>query len=368
MKVKTLKLMIPGPVQVDDEVLAALSSPVQPHYGPDWTKFYNETLGLLKSVFRTRQDVFLMVGSGTSAIDACLGSALSSGEKVLVGVNGFFGDRLKLVAEGYGLQAVAVPAVWGEALKPEAFEAAFREHPEAKAAAVVHLETSTTIVNPVEKIGAVARRHGALFFVDAVSSLGGLPLEMDGWGIDLCASASQKCLGSPPGLAPVAVGARGWEAIDRNPAKGHGWYGDLRVWRQYAIDWADWHPFPITMATSNVVALRASLEQLLSEGIARRMERYRGLALRLREGLRRIGMPPFTPDEQMSPVLTAACVPEGVSSGSIVSYMAEAHQIKISGGLGPLKEQIIRIGHMSPTVTSEDIDEVLDALKAYQPR
>ena len=151
-----------------------------------------------------------MPGSGTLAIDACLGSALSTGEKIIVGTNGFFGDRLVWIAEGNGLQVVKVTAEWGEPILASDVEKAFYNHPDAKALAVVHLETSTTVQNPVEKFGEIAHRYSALFIVDAVSSLGGVPFAMDEWGIDLCASASQKCLGAPPGLAPCAVGKRGW--------------------------------------------------------------------------------------------------------------------------------------------------------------
>jgi alanine-glyoxylate transaminase/serine-glyoxylate transaminase/serine-pyruvate transaminase len=365
MKQESLKLMIPGPIQPAKDVLEAMGSPVRAHYGPAWIACFNETLDLLRKVYATRGDVFIMVGSGTVAIDACLGSALSAGEKILIGMNGFFGDRLKLIAESYGLVVVPVIAEWGEVLDPAAFEAAFLANPDAKMVALVHLETSTTVVNPIQAVAKVARRYGALVMVDAVSSLGGLPMRLDDWGIDLCPSASQKCLGAPPGLATVAVSQCAWEVIDRNPNKGHGWYGDLRVWRQYAIEWGDWHPSPITMATNNVMALHASLEGLLAEGIDARLERYCRLASRLRAGLRRIGMPPFTSDELLAPVLTAALCPPGVSSGKIVEYMENVHRIKISGGLGTLKEKMIRIGHMSPTLNEGDIDEVIDALGEY---
>jgi len=201
--------------------------------------------------------------------------------------------------------------------------------------------------------------------VDAVSSLGGLPFKMDEWCIDLCASASQKCLGAPPGLAPLAVGQRGWEFIDRDERKNHGWYTDLRVWRQYATDWADWHPFPVTMATNNIMALRTSLEQLLQEGIPQRLERYHQLALRLRAGWRKIGFQPFTSDELMVPVLTAVYGLPGVPTTRIVDYMAEEHKIKISGGLGVLKDKIFRIGHMSPILQTDAIDQVVNALEKF---
>lgn len=360
---QALKLMIPGPVQPAEDVMAAVAGPVQPHYGAGFVRLYADTTALLKTIFHTSGDVLIMNGSGTAGIDACLGSAFSGGEKILVGVNGFFGDRLVQIAEGYGLVVVPVAAPMGEALRATDFETAFQQHPDAMGAAVVHLETSTTVVNPIHEIGPVVRAHNAYYFVDAVSSLGGLTVNMDAWNIDLCASASQKCLGALPGLSPVAVGPRGWQAIDRNPHKGHGWYGDLRVWRKYAEEWGDWHPCPITMAVSLIHGLHTSLQDLLAEGMEVRLDRYRRMALRLRDGLRRIGLPPFTSDDDLAPVLTAAYVPAGVRSSDVVAFLSTQKHIKISGGLGDeLKEKIIRIGHMSPTVSEADIDEVLAAL------
>jgi len=366
MQNHAMKLMIPGPIQPDRLVMDAMGDDIRAHYGPAWVTFYGETVDLLRRVFKTRGDVFIIAGSGSAGLDACIGSALSSGEKCLVGVNGFFGDRLATIANHNGINVVPVPAEWGKPLRPADFEDAFRRHPDAKAVIAVHLETSTTIVNPIEEIGLVCKRNGAAFIVDAVSSLGGMPLDMDDWGIHLCASASQKCLGAPPGVAPVAVSPAAWEMIDRNPAKHHGWYTDLRVWRQYATDWGDWHPSPVTMPVNNIRALRISLEQLLAEGIENRLERYRALALRLREGLRKIGMPPFTPDDMMAPVLTAAYGLPGIPTCEIVSYLETRHNIKISGGLGALKDQIFRIGHMSPVLSPDDIDQVLSALADFR--
>lgn len=365
---RPLKLMIPGPVRPEDEALEAMGGPVQPHYGPEWTQTFNETLGLLRQVYQTRGDTFILVGSGSSALDACLGSSLSTGEQVIIGVNGWFGERLVAIAQAYGLNVIPVVAPWGQALDPRDFGKAFADHPQARLAAVVHLETSTTIVNPIEAIAAIASKHGRVLMVDAVSSLGGIPIRMDDWGIGLCTSASQKCLGAPPGLATVAVSPSAWELIDRAENKGHGWYLNLRVWRQYATEWAAWHPFPITMATNNVLALRAGLRSLLAEGLSQRAGRYKRLALRLRQGLRQIGMPPFTPDELMAPVITAAYGPPGVPTGEIVSYMSQVHHTKIAGGLGEnLHDKIIRIGHMSPTLNEADIDEVVRQLAEFTP-
>jgi alanine-glyoxylate transaminase/serine-glyoxylate transaminase/serine-pyruvate transaminase len=363
-----LKLMIPGPIQPEDDVLQEMGAPVQAHYGSHWTKIYNKTCDLLKRVYKTDGDIYIMVGSGSAGLDASLGSVVPSGGKVLIGVNGFFGERLKIIAEHYGMEVIPVRSELGEQLSPKQIETALNAHPDASAVAIVHLETSTTVVNPIKAIGEIVQSHKAAFIVDAVSSLGGIPIEMDNWGIDLCISASQKCLGAPPGLTTVAVGKYGWDVIDRIPEKAHGWYLNLRVWREYANVWADWHPFPVTMATNNVLALRKSLEGLLIEGIENRMHRYHVLALRLRAGLRRIGMNPYTPDDRLAPVLTAAYGPEGVPTSEIVTYMEQVHQTKIAGGLGEgLKDRIFRIGHMAPTVTETDIDLLIEQLNLFHP-
>jgi alanine-glyoxylate transaminase/serine-glyoxylate transaminase/serine-pyruvate transaminase len=357
--------MIPGPVEVDPAVLAALSSPVEPHYGPEWVKKFERVIELLKQIFCTQNDVFLMAGSGTCALDASIGSSLLTGEKIIIGNNGFFGDRLISIAKHNGLQVVEVKEEWGLKLDPQKILRAVDAHPDAKAVAVVHSETSTTVLNPIDEIGMLLKDKEVLYIVDAVSSLGGVPYHVDGWGIDLCASASQKCLGAVPGLAAVSVSPKAWRFIDRSDEKAHGWFTDLRVWRKYAQEWGDWHPTPVTMSTNLVNGLLVALEQLIEEGIEKRMERYRQLALTLRKGLREIGMNPFTPDEELNPVLTAAYPPAGVDSGEIVTYLNKVHHIQISGGLGVLKPKIFRIGHMSPVVSQKDIEKLITALKDF---
>lgn len=363
---RAIRMMIPGPVEVHPDVLKAMGSPVEPHYGDAWVTKNQQVLTYLKEVFRTEGDVYLLVGSGTSAIDAAVGSCLQTGERILIGNNGYFGDRLVSIAQHNGLDVVEVKAEWGQELDPQAIRKTLQKDPSIKAVAVVHGETSTTILNPIQDIGPIVRENGALFIVDAVSSLGGVPLEMDTWCIDACASATQKCLGAPPGLGPIALNERAWKSIDRLKIGEHGWYTDLRVWRKYAQEWGDWHPSPITMATNNVNALLVSLTHLKKEGIPARMERYRRLAVQLREGLRQAGFTPFTTDEKLNPVLTAAYAPQGIESGEIVQYLMKEYAIQISGGLGILKSTIFRIGHMSPMVTQEDIVYLCDALQKFQ--
>ena len=205
MKENPIKLMIPGPVEVHPDVLKAVSNPVEPHYGAAWIDKYARVIALLKQIFNTKNDVFLMAGSGTCAIDACIGSALCSGEKVIIGNNGFFGDRLVSIAKANALNVVEVAGEWRKSIEGDVVREALLKNPDAKMVAVVHSETSTSVLNPIDEIGEVVKDSEAIFMVDAVSSLGGVPYNGDGWSIDLCASATQKCLGALPGLAPVSV-------------------------------------------------------------------------------------------------------------------------------------------------------------------
>jgi alanine-glyoxylate transaminase/serine-glyoxylate transaminase/serine-pyruvate transaminase len=360
------KLMIPGPVSVEEEVLRQMGGPVQAHYGPEWTGTYYETTGLLRQVFNTQADVHILVGSGSAGLDAAIGSLTAPGETIVVGSNGFFGQRLIAIGKSYGLEVIAIQAPLGIPLVPSDFERALARHPNVAAVAVVHLETSTTVLNPIQEIIAVARRHEVPVMVDAVSTLGGVPLAMDEWGIDLCVSASQKCLGAPPGLAPVAISQRAWDIMASKPQRNHGWYLNLQTWQQHAADWKDWHPFPVTMATNNVLALRAGLRSLLAEGLAHRYQRYAELARQLREGIRALGLQLFAPEEYLAPILTGVLSPDGIPSSEIVSYLYAEHGLKISGGFGEgLQDRIFRIGHMGATITGEDMDAVLNGLAAF---
>ena len=278
----------------------------------------------------------------------------------------FFGGRLVEVAGNIGLEVIEIEDEWGKKFDPQKIKKAMKDHPDAKAVAVVHCETSTTILNPLNEIGALVGPTDMVFIVDAVSSLGGMPFDLKKWNVDLCASATQKCLGALPGLAPVAISPKGWKMIDRSSNKAHCWYTNLQNWRKYEAKWGDWHPTPITMPTNVVNALKVALEQLLDEGIQNRVERFKILALQLRKGLREAGMEPYTRDEELNPVLTAAWLPEGVSSAEVLKYLLDEYNIQISTGLGNLKPKMIRVGHMTPVVSSEDISFLIDALKAYK--
>lgn len=359
-------LMIPGPIGVSDQVLECMGSPVQAHYGPKWVKVHNETVSLLQRVVHTQGDVYIIPGSGSAGLEAGLGSLISPGSVAIVGSNGFFGERLATIARLLGAEVVIVEASWGQPLVASDFADALRNHPDAATVAVVHLETSTGVLNPVADIAREVKAKGVPLLVDAISSAGGVELRMDEWGVDVCVMASQKSLGAPPGLVLVAVGSDAWEAIEKRPNRNHGWYLNLEVWRQFAVDWADWHPFPVTMATSLVLALRSSLGSLLKDGLAARIAHYQALADQLRNGLEDLGLRQVPAPQYAAPVITAAFGPPGIDdTGEIVSYLAEDHHIKIAGGMGQFKGRIIRIGHMGEMVSSADITLVLAALKEF---
>jgi alanine-glyoxylate transaminase/serine-glyoxylate transaminase/serine-pyruvate transaminase len=361
-----VRLMVPGPVTVEDDVLHEMGSPVQVHYGPEWTAIYKETTGLLQQVFQTQGDVHILVGSGSAGLDAAVGSMTAPGDTIIIGCNGFFGERIVAIGQAYGLNVVTVEAPFGRPLDPSAFDRALAQHPDAAAVMLIHLETSTTVLNPVQDIAAVAHDHEVPIMVDVVSSLGGVPVKMDEWGLDICISASQKCLGAPPGLAPVAISPRAWAAMDRKPQRSHGWYLNLQTWRYYAAEWNTWHPYPVTMATNNVLALRAGLRSLLAEGLDRRFQHYRDLARHLRDGLARLGLELFTAEEEMAPVLTGIRSPAGIPSSQIVDYLLAEHGIRISGGFGEqLHDKMFRVGHMGAAITQGDLDAVLAGLAAF---
>jgi alanine-glyoxylate transaminase / serine-glyoxylate transaminase / serine-pyruvate transaminase len=360
-----LKLMIPGPIELEDEVLDWMGAPVQVHYGDEWVAVHNETIDLLQQVFATVGKVFMMPGSGSLALDTAIQSTFAPGERVAVGVNGHFGNRLTEILTANGVIAVPVSAEPNQPLSPDSFARVLDTDSSIVGVAIVHLETSTAILNPVCEIAQATHERNRLCLVDAVSSLGCVEFQMDAWNIDLCLSASQKGLGGAPGIAIVAVGSRAWERINSQPERPRSWYLDLRRWQWYVENWGDWHPFPVTMPTSVVLGLRAGLQSLLSKGLEARLEHYEHLAKQLRNGLRDMGMPPSVPDSLMSPVLTAAYCPPGITSSQLMKYLADEHHIKITTGFGELRDTVIRIGHMGGALTETDIETLLSAIRQY---
>jgi alanine-glyoxylate transaminase/serine-glyoxylate transaminase/serine-pyruvate transaminase len=360
-----VKLMIPGPIDLEETVLEEMGAPTVAHYGDEWLKVFHETTDLVKQVFATSGRVYIMAGSGTLGLDAAVHSTFSPGEKIAVGINGFFGIRMQEIVEANGLIAVPAEGPPEEPLDPAAFARVLDDDPSIVGVALVHLETSTAVLNPVDEIAQLARSRDKITIVDAVSSLAGTPMQMDDWGIDLCVSGVQKGLGAAPGLGLVAVSPRAWDRIENRSDPVRSWYLDLRRWQWYIDNWGHWHPSPITMPTALIKGLRVALQSLFAEGLEARLQRYEGLARRLRDGLAALDMALVVPEAQMTPVLTAAFCPPGVLSGDIVRYVEAEHHIKITAGFGDYKDRVIRIGHMGGAISEDDIDSLLAALKQF---
>jgi len=359
------KLFIPGPCDVDEDVLEVMRQPVRRSHGWEWLEVYNETLGLLKLVFQTRNDLFIVPGPGSAALDMALGSLAAAGEKIIVGHNGFFGERLALIAECGGLEVIRFAAPLGRPLDPDDLRSALAAHPDARIVALVHHETTTTVMNPLRAMAAMTREAGRVLVVDAVSSLGGAELPVDDWGIDVCVTASNKCLETPPGLALISVGGHAWDMVDSRARTNHGWYLDLRTWRWYAENWGDWHPAPVTMPTNLIMALRASLRKISEAGLAAHIVKHERASRAVRSGLRNLGFELFVPDEFAAATATAAKPRKEFPVVEMIQWLAAERGIYIGGGIGELAGRIFRVGHLGKATTREYLLEFLFALEEF---
>ncbi|HEY74151.1 MAG: hypothetical protein DRJ03_04385 [Chloroflexi bacterium] len=359
------KLFIPGPCEVDEDVLAAMAQPTLKHYGPEWLKVHHEVLGLLKRVFQTENDLFMLPGAGSAALDMAFGSLLATGDTVIIGNNGFFGNRMGRIASACGLRSVFFIAPQGQPLNPDDLRQTLAQEPEARAVAIVHHETSTAVLNPLQELAQVTHEAGLPIIVDGIASLGGVNLPVDEWNIDVCVTVANKCLECPPGLTFISASPKAWEWVDRNKSQTHGWYLNLKTWRKYAADWGDWHPTPVTMPTNNVLALRASLRRILDGGLETHFARYRQAAQAVRRGLAAAGFEMLVAETCASPIATAVKARPEFKVSELIEYLAQAHSIYISGGIGPLRGKIFRVGHMGKAATPPYLMEFLFAVETF---
>lgn len=358
-------LLIPGPVSVEDDVRAAYGREVVPHYGEAWVGLYRRVAAKLGQVMGTAADVVVPFAPGTAAIEMALVSTLARGDRVLVPATGTFAGRIAALARACGLDVVEVAADPLRPVDPADVEAALRRDPLVRAVAVVHHETGLGLVNPVREICCAASELDRLTLVDAVSSLGGIPLEVDAWTIDLCVGVANKCLGGQVGIAPVSVSSRAWQAADDGRDKAAGWYLNLATWRTFARDWGDWHPHPTTMPTAPVEALDVALDQLLAEGLGAFQARHAAVARRVREGLRELGLDPLVDDADASPVTTAARARPGMDVRHYLRWLGAEHGLRVAPATGPLAETAFRVGHMGRAARVEVADAYLEATRRY---
>jgi alanine-glyoxylate transaminase/serine-glyoxylate transaminase/serine-pyruvate transaminase len=358
------RLLIPGPVELTSEVLGEMASPVVPHYGPEWTEVYQETVAGVCHIFGTKGTAYLIPGSGSAALDAAVGSFFEPGDRVIVASNGFFGKRLIEMAANRGLDVITLEVDFNRPILPEDIKNAFAKHQGIAGLLMVHSETSNGIINPVNSIAAVAKEQGVLFVVDAVSSAGGVEFAMDRWGIDVAVTASQKAIGAPAGLGIVAVSEAARQRLQQESKHPNGWYLNLRIWEHFADIWSDWHPFPVTLPTSNVLALKRAVAQVLEEGLPQRAERHLRVAEFFRNGVKELGFSLVAPEEYASPTVTAILARS--ESVQIRSYLKEKWDMLVAGGMGHTKEDIFRIGHMAASANEAHVRPVLSALAEYR--
>ena len=363
MAEKDIELLIPGPVPVTPEVLAEMARPIRQHYGPDYLPGYKQFTARLRQVFGTATgSVYPIPASGSGGVESVLGSLIGADGRVGIIVNGFFGDRLARIARAYSPNVEILSIPWEQPADPALVRPWLRAH-HLRVLGVVHSDTSTGVINPVAELAAAARAEGAAIAVDAVSSLGGMPVETDAWGLAAVATASQKCLETPPGVAPVAVTRLGWETIDSQPATRRGWYLNLRTWRQYEREWPH-HPYPVTIPINNIAALDRALVRILEEGLEPRFERHRKAAAALREGLERLGFTPFADRRWASPTVTVAYPPKNVDADALIAALRSRHGIAISGGLLRLAGKVVRVGHLGTQAQVEKMTRLIGALEA----
>jgi alanine-glyoxylate transaminase/serine-glyoxylate transaminase/serine-pyruvate transaminase len=353
-------LLGPGPSNVPSRVLRALSLPLVGHLDPDFLRVMDETQALLRDTFRTQNRLtFPVSGTGSAGMEACFVNLVEPGDRVLVCVNGVFGARMAEVAERCGAVVSRAETPWGRAVDPAAVaSAAQADRP--KIIAVVHAETSTGACTAIPPIAEIARSAGALLLVDCVTSLGGIPVEMDAWGVDACYSGTQKCLSCPPGLSPVSFSPRALEIIGSRKGKVASWYLDLTLLTRY---WGEDRVYHHTAPVSMIYALREALRIVHEEGLEARWERHRRNHLALVAGLEALGLSLVVPAAERLPQLNAVGVPEGVEDGPARARLLGEFGIEIGAGLGVFQGKVWRIGLMGHSATMTNVLTLLLALE-----
>ncbi|HNV94461.1 MAG: phosphoserine aminotransferase [Candidatus Methanofastidiosum methylothiophilum] len=340
-------LMIPGPIPVHPRIFRAMSMKIMPHRGEEFNKLFMEQSERMKKIFKTKNDVFLMAGSGTAAMDAAIANIIQPGDKVLCITSGKFGERFRDIVKAYKGTVVELKYEWGSSINIEDVKKALEKDPSIKAVTMVHNETSTGVRNPVAEIGKIVRSTKALLVVDTISSLGGDNIEVDNWGIDLCASGSQKCIGLPPGMCFISVSQRAWDVIEKTD--GTCYYLNLKKYKNNK------YKAPYTQPVSMTYGLKEALDIIDEYGLENWIKKHEKLAKATREAAKTLGLKLFPQDETTcSNTVTSIKVPEGIDGQELVKLMRENHGIIIAGGQDHLKGKIIRIGHMG-SITKKEI-------------
>ena len=353
-------LMGPGPSDVDPRVLEAMSRPTIGHLDPAFLEILNGIRELLQYTFMTRNEMtFAVSGTGSAGMEACVVNLIERGDAMLVCINGVFGKRMADVAERCGAEVSTVEVDWGKAFAPQQIADALDKRP-AKVVGIVHAETSTGVCQPLEEISQIVHDHGALLLVDAVTSLGGMKVDVDGWRIDACYSGSQKCLSCPPGLAPVTFNEAAMNVIANRKTKVQSWYLDMSMIRRY---WGTERLYHHTAPVNMNYALLESLRIIQEEGLEARWRRHATNHKILKVGLAAMGIRYLPEPGYELPMLNAVSIPQGVDDLAVREQLLNEFNIEIGGGLGDFKGKAWRIGLMGSACTLSNVMLALAALE-----
>jgi alanine-glyoxylate transaminase/serine-glyoxylate transaminase/serine-pyruvate transaminase len=349
-------LLGPGPSLIAPRVMRALAAPVLSHLDPEFVPMLDDVRASLQRVFRadSRSLTIATSGTGTSAMEAAVANTVADGMRAIVIVTGYFGDRLAQIIERYGARVRRIHVEWGRSVDPQRLEDELVRDG-ADIVGIVHAETSTGVRNPVKELAALARAHGALTIVDTVTSLGGHDVDLAGWGVDVAYSCTQKCIGAPSGLAPLAVSGAARERL----VKCRSFYLDLRLLEDYWVGRKYHH----TMSTSLVYALREALLMIDEEGLAERVARHERNHRALAAGIEAMGLALLPPEGERLWTLNAVCVPAGVDEAAVRRTLLTIYNIEVGAGLGPLAGKIWRVGLMGASSTPQTLLQFLASLE-----
>lgn len=358
-------LMGPGPSSVHPRVLQAMTAPVVGHLDPVFFQVMDDVSEMLRQVFHTGNFMTLPISStGTGAMETACVNVLEPGDTMIVCRNGFFGARLADIAERCGATVHLVDSPWGKPVDPQALSEELARHDRTntrvKAVGLVHAETSTGVLTPLPEIVELVHRHGALAIVDAVTSLGGHDVRSDDWGIDICYSATQKCLGAPPGLAPITLSEAAMAVVNSRQTKVQSFYFNLQELASY---WNQTRAYHHTSPISMTYALREALRMMMEEGIENRIRRHARVAAALRAGLEALDLELIAdPGYRLDPLTTVA-IPDGTDDATVRRALLNDYNIEIGGGLGEFRGKAWRIGLMGDSAREINVFALLSALE-----
>ena len=360
-------LMGPGPSSVHPRVLRTMSAPILGHLDPYFVQVMDDVMEMLQMMFRTSNPLTLPIsGTGSAGVEAAFCNLVEPGDVVICVINGHFGNRAADTAGRVGADVRKVELTWGEAVGPDLtpLEDELKKHSKVKAVSVVHGETSTGVLSPLPEIAKLVHSYDSLLIVDAVTSLGGELVDMDAWALDVCHSCTQKCIGAPPGLAPISLGPRAVQAMQDRKSPVQSFYLNLSTLQTY---WGDRHQYHHTAPISMIYALREALRMAMEEGLDNRLQRHARVAAGLRAGVTALGLGLFADQSYRLNPLTTVVVPEGVDQVKVRGRLLKEYNIEIAGGLGEIANRVWRIGVMGGSAEESNILSLLSAMERILP-